>query len=285
MSEQYIIAGGDMRFASLADDMSSSNSVNVIGIDRKYITSDKVLSSLPEKKADRIILPIPVSTDDTTLNAPLSREIIKLESLLPMLDKNAVVFGGRISQNVKQLFSENGMEVIDYLEREELAVLNALATAEGAVQIALAEQPYTLSGQKILILGMGRIAKALIRILSGFGADITIAARKYSDLAWAEVYGCKGVLISDIKNRVLSEAELIYNTVPHIILTAEELRLCKRECLIIDLASKPGGMDFEAAGRLGIRAIWALSLPGKTAPVSSGRIIKRTIENVLMERR
>jgi len=45
----------------------------------------------------------------------------------------------------------------------------------------------------------------------------------------------------------------------------------------------PTGVDFEVAQSLGINVIWALSLPGKVAPVTSGKIIKDTIINILTE--
>ena len=77
--------------------------------------------------------------------------------------------------------------------------------------------------------------------------------------------------------------DLVVNTVPARVLSEKELRDLKPGCLVIDLASKPGGVDFEAATRLGVRAIWALSLPGKVAPVSAGRAIKNTIYNMLSE--
>ena len=51
----------------------------------------------------------------------------------------------------------------------------------------------------------------------------------------------------------------------------------------MDLASKPGGVDMEAASRLGVRVIWALSLPGKVAPVTAGKIIRDTIYHILNE--
>lgn len=289
MSQIYIIAGGDMRFSSLAEQLGEKHTVYAVGFDRNVFSSEKIIvadnvMSIPSR-ADYLILPLPASNDGITLNTPFYRGTISLEELRGAVKDGGIVFGGRITPQTREIFTRSGIEVIDYFSREELSVLNAAATAEGALQIALEEQPCTLSGQKILILGMGRIAKSLIRILGGFGAEITVAARKYSDLAWAEVYGCKGIHISDLRGSdALADAELIFNTIPHMILDKSALKQCCKSCLIIDLASKPGGMDFEAAGRLGLRAIWALSLPGKTAPVSSGKIIGKTIENILNER-
>lgn len=283
-----------MRFAALAEQLAENNSVYALGFDRNIFSSEKTDKALPvltenilsiSERADYLILPLPASNDGVTLNAPFFRGTVTLESLVTAVKEDGIVFGGKLSSAVKETFTSRGIEVIDYLDREEFAIMNAVATAEGAVQIALEEQPVIISGQKTLILGMGRIAKALIRLLSGFGADITAAARKYPDLAWAEVFGCRSVHISELSEcSALKEADIIFNTVPCQIIQREQLEKVKKDCLIIDLASKPGGLDFNAASQLGIRAIWALSLPGKTAPVSSGRIIGRTIANILCER-
>ena len=162
-------------------------------------------------------------------------------------------------------------------------VLNAVPTAEGAVQIAMEELATTIFGQKILITGFGRITKVLVKILVGLGADVTVAARKYSDISWAEIYGCKGIHISQL-NENISEFNAIFNTVPALIFDKNALVSVKKDALIIDLASKPGGVDFETAGVLGINVVWALSLPGKVAPISSGEIIAYTILNILNER-
>lgn len=278
-----------MRFSALAEELAEKHSVCTVGFDKSIFGCDRIIAaeslmSVPYR-ADCLVLPLPVSSDGITLNAPFYSGTVSLTELTSCVRKDGIVLGGRISPAVREMFTSKGIEVADYFEREELAVLNALATAEGALQIALEEQPVIISGSNVLILGMGRIAKSLIRLLQGFGAHITAAARKYSDMAWAEVFGCDTAEISALAgSEALSKADIIFNTVPCPILTENELGCCNKSCLLIDLASKPGGIDMEAAGRLGLRAIWALSLPGKTAPVSSGRMIARTIENILHER-
>jgi len=288
MSEIYIVAGGDMRFPALAEQLSEKYTVYTVGMDKQKISCEKAIfaESLEDIPcpADCLILPLPVSSDGKTLNAPFSEKAVPLSQLADIVKDNGKVMGGMITPEVKEIFSVRGIEVTDYFKREELAVSNALATAEGALQIALEEQPTIISGSSILITGMGRISKALIRILSGFGAEITVCARKYSDLAWAQIYGCKTVMLSKlVESDALKKADIIFNTVPHIILTEPVLKECSRKCLIIDLASKPGGLDIQSAVQLGLRIIWALSLPGKCAPVSSGRMIAQAIENILSE--
>ncbi|MGE5328655.1 MAG: NAD(P)-dependent oxidoreductase, partial [Deltaproteobacteria bacterium] len=165
---------------------------------------------------------------------------------------------------------------------EEMSVLNAIPTAEGAIQLALEEMPITLHDSKALVLGYGRIGKVLSKMLHGIGAKVYVAARKYSDLAWIEANGYTPIRMSDF-SVWLNEFDVIFNTVPHVILDAKELQNIKMNALIVDLASKPGGINFEKAKEIGLKAIWALSLPGKVAPVTAAKYIKDTIYNIISE--
>ena len=287
MNKTFLIAGGDLRFAALADVLANHDRVYAVGFDRTAALPDKVknidsASSMPER-VDCLVLPLPVSADGVTVSTPFSGKSISLESLTHTIKENGIVFGGMISPEVEELFRQKGITVVDYSKREEFAVLNAVATAEGAVQVAMEELATTLSGRKILILGAGRIAKVLIDVLSGFHTRITVAARKCSDLAWAKVYGCDAVHIGKIDDR-LDSFDVIFNTVPAVVLDEGRLKKVNKNCLVIDLASKPGGVDFDTAGMLGVRTIWLLSLPGKVAPVTSGEVIAGTIRNILSER-
>lgn len=145
------------------------------------------------------------------------------------------------------------------------------------------ELPTTIYGLNVLITGFGRITKVMVKALIGLGANVFITARKYSDLAWARIYGCTAIHISEF-DEYLPKIDLLYNTVPAVILDSKKLSMLKDGCLVIDLASKPGGVDFEIAKNLGIKTIWALSIPGKVAPITSGEIIAHTICNILSER-
>ena len=139
-----------------------------------------------------------------------------------------------------------------------------MPTAEGAIQLAMEELPITLHGARVLVIGYG------------------LQARRYADLAWAENCGY-GVEHTGQLEGWLCGYDLVVNTVPVRVLREAELADLKPGCLVIDLASKPGGVDFDAAARLGVKAFWALSLPGKVAPVTAGKSIKTTIYNILTE--
>ncbi|MEG0615263.1 MAG: dipicolinate synthase subunit DpsA [Oscillospiraceae bacterium] len=287
INKVVLVAGGDLRQVYLAQHLADFFTVYAVGFDKNVVASDKILllDGLVsfKKRIDYLILPIPVSNDGVMLNTPFFGSGISIESLVSLVKDGGIVFGGKFSAMAKAIFDSKGIETIDYLKREELAVLNAVPTAEGALQIAMEELPTTIFGQNILITGYGRISKVLAKLLIGFGAKVSIAARKYSDIAWAGIFECDGVHISKIDEKI-NRYDIIFNTVPALLFDEKRLSYLKKSCLLIDLASKPGGVDFDAASSLGVKVIWALSLPGKVAPVTSGEIIGHTIINILEER-
>lgn len=283
----FLIAGGDLRQVYTAKALSQEYNVYALGLSKNHINTDKInlienIDDVPYE-VDHIILPLPVSQDGEYINAPFSSRKIAASELIPHIKNGGIVFGGKFDDASRKIFINSGIETIDYFDREELNVLNAVPTAEGAVQIAMEETASTIYGQNILITGFGRISKVLIKILNGMGANVTVTARKYSDLAWAEIYGCKSVHTSSL-HECIDKFDIIFNTVPAVLFDEYMLNKLRKDTLMIDLASKPGGVDFDIAGKLGLKVIWALSLPVKVAPVSSGEIIAGTVLNILKER-
>ena len=171
----------------------------------------------------------------------------------------------------------------DFLEREDFAVLNAIPTAEGAVETAMDMLPVTLHGACALVIGWGRIGKYLCTLLRGMGAHVTASARNAGDFAWIEACGLDA-LHTERLGGGLGRFDVIFNTVPHLVLTYSRLLELKRGCAVIDLASAPGGVDFEAADKLGISCRQALGLPGKCSPESAARHMKATLYAILGER-
>ena len=279
------VVGGDMRQAKLAELLSDDgHTVHTYALERGPelygVLSEETLEGAA--LADCVVLPLPVEGEGSLLNAPLSAGRHPMAEIFNAFRPGQVLCAGRISQSSATLAAERGLMLRDYFQREELAVANAVPTAEGALQIALEELPVTLHGARVLVIGYGRVGKVTAQRFAALGAKVSVAARKFADLAWAEAMGY-GVEQTGALVGWLCGYDLVVNTVPARVLSEKELRDLKPGCLVIDLASKPGGVDFEAATRLGVRAIWALSLPGKVAPVSAGRAIKNTIYNMLSE--
>ncbi len=232
--------------------------------------------------ADCAILPLPLCVRAGTLNAPLASAPAELAEVFAGLRGVPLVCAGRVDDASRALAHEKGIEVEDYYEREELAVMNAAATAEGAVMLAMQETAGTLCGERVLVTGFGRIGKLLALRLRALGAEVTAAARSAPDRAWAEACGCRAADISALDS--LRGFGVVFNTVPACVFTERVLAAMERDTLLIDLASRPGGVDFEAAQQLGVRVLWALSLPGEAAPEAAGAAIGRAVMNILAER-
>lgn len=133
---------------------------------------------------------------------------------------------------------------------------------------------------KVLIVGLGRIGTALAEILKGFGADVTASVRNAKGAAKARILGIKSVCTSKMD----TDYSLVFNTVPEMIFDNELLEKFSNDTFFIDLASKPGGIDFDSAATLGKKVVWALGIPGKTAPVTSGEFIAETVAGIIEER-
>lgn len=234
------------------------------------------------RSADCVVLPLPVCAEGGTLSAPRSKMVCPIKTVLDALRPGQFICGGRVDDETRALARERGLTIHDYFQREELTVANAVPTAEGAVQIAMEEMGVTLHRSKVLMLGYGRVGQLTAHRLGLLGARVTVAARRYDALAWAEAYGHDTLRLSDLSGH-LGDFELVVNTVPSRVLPREFLEQLKPTCLVIDLASKPGGVDFQGAAELGLKCVWALSLPGKVAPISAGLAIRDTIYNLLRE--
>jgi len=234
------------------------------------------------EKADCVILPLPAAGESGQLNAPLWSGRAEIPEVFRAMRPGQLVVGGRITPPIFQQAAERGLVCRDYFAREELAVLNAVPTAEGAVQLAMENLPITLHSCRALVLGYGRIGRALARTLQGLGAFVTVGARRYEQLALAETDGCTAQKLENLAGW-LCGYDVIFNTIPAMVLDEKLLRDVKPDCLVIDVASKPGGVDLAAAGELGVPVIWALSLPGKVAPVTAARAIRQTVYHMLQE--
>lgn len=288
MSSNYAIIGGDLRIVKLAKMMAEDgNVINTFGLEKaeelnecKNIVFHNSLGSAV-KSADIIIAPIPFSKNGVEINSTFSNKKILIEELLNNI-KHKKLIAGSIKQEIYNIAERNDTKVIDIMKNEDVAILNAISTAEGAIEVAFSNTQNTLHGSNVLILGFGRLGKVLAKKLEGLSAKVTCAVRKNEDFAWIKAYGYKSTNINNLSEN-LYNYDIIINTVPVLILNKMRLQKLKKDCLLIDLASNPGGIDFEEAEKLGIKCVWALALPGKVAPVTTAEIIKNSIYNMSKE--
>lgn len=285
MIKKISIIGGDLRIVKLSEMLLNEGAeVFTYGMENAEEQFEpKKCETLDEatENADVILGPLPFSSDSKTINAPFSKEKIFIEDLINRI-KGKILIAGSIKANVYEIAKKNNVEIIDLMKREELCVLNAISTAEGTIKIAIEETSKTLHGSNILIMGFGRIGKVLAKMLDGLGANVSCEARKNTDLAWIKAYGYEPISLDNLGYK-LEKFDIIINTIPYIVLNEEKLNKVKKDSLIIDLASNPGGVDRNVVKQKNIKFIWALSLPGKIAPVTSAEFIKETLYNIFNE--
>lgn len=281
------VIGGDLRLSNLAEMLAiDTNEVSVFGMenaneimDNKDIIKCNTLEEAVNN-SEIIIGSIPFMKNNEEVYATFSDKNIKLDDLVNRKCKNKTFIAGSISNDAREKLEKSYGKVIDIMKEEELVVLNTIATAEGAVDVAIQNTDTTIHGSRVLILGFGRVAKEVANKFHGLSAKVTCAARKNKDLAWIKAMGYKEVNINDL-GEDLKKYDIIINTVPHMIIDKEEMQYMKKNVLLIDLASSPGGINTEDAQKMNLKFVWALALPGKIAPVTSAEFIKQTIYNIV----
>ena len=281
------LLGGDERQCYLARELAARGFETAVWGLGKEVDIGKAVKCRDARSAidsaSAVVLPLPASLDGISVNcSDPDAERIKLLTLLEYTD--APVFGGRLGESFMLSASARKKIVIDYFESETLQIKNATPTAEGAIYLAMQNMKKTLCGSRVAVVGYGRIGRMLSCLLAKIGASVTVAARNLRQLAEASSFGNNTVRISSSYalgglGPLCEEGDfdVIFNTVPARLFDKEVIEMLPKDILLIDLASVPGGVDFAAAKERGINAIWALSLPGKYAPESAGKIIADTL--------
>lgn len=275
----FAVLGGDERSVHVVNRLlRDGHEVRTYQMERAQAVSQTACPTPEETLAGAgcVVLPVPLSVTPGALNAPFSDGTLPLAELWPRLPAGVPVFAGAVKPAERAQAEEHGIVVTDLLTMEELAVKNAALTAEGAISVLIQETDHCLMGEPILIIGAGRIGKLLGLRLRALGANVTVSARKDSDLAWCRAL-CLGATDTRELELVLPRFSCVVNTVPSPVLSGDRLARLPKGAMILELASKPGGVDLSAASKYGVRVVNAGGLPGKTAPKSAAEAIVDTI--------
>lgn len=183
--------------------------------------------------------------------------------------------------NTKPVFAGNvsACNVFDYTKKELFALENAFLTAEGAVSKAISSSVISLINSNILIIGYGRISKALGKYLSAFSPNITVCARNDEQKLNAKLCGFDIISFDELKTK--NNFDFVFNTVPHPVLNEKELSSFKKNTLVMDLASFPGGVDKLFSKAYELNYIEARGVPAEYSPKSSGEILAKTIISMI----
>lgn len=223
------------------------------------------------ESADVILLPVPTTRDGKTVFCPQSDKIIPLENINRAKNDALILSCGYDFEN---------KNCINYLNLDSFSILNAVPTAEGAIAKAISDTPFCLWRSRVLVIGYGRVAKILAERLSGFKCDLTVSARKATDFACLEALGIKHIYTSKV-GEAAKNFDLIFNTVDVEIFGESDYRNLI-DCRLYDLSTK-GCIDFEKAERFGLNAVKLPGIPGKNSPLTAGKIIAQTANQLIGE--
>lgn len=279
--------GGDARSLVIMEELAASGAVvKAAGVPAGVIPAGVRHFSEPEDclaGVSAVVLPVPGVNDRGYLYSPLAEQPLAFnEELAACFPPGIPVFAGVAGRYLAEIAAASGLRLVELMKMDEVAILNSIPTAEGAVQMAMEMMPVTIHGSCALVLGFGRTGATLARLLGAMGARTIVAARRPEYLARIAEMNLLPVPFADMPD-CLGEADVIFNTVPVPVLTGEVLDKVSPRTPIIDLASAPGGVDFQRAANIGIKAVLAPGLPGKVAPVTAGRILARVITRLLYE--
>ncbi len=274
MEDVFVVVGGDARLAYAAQELER-RSKKVISYGNGLCTCP-CAESLKAAVADctHILCGIPLSRDGgETVYAPHFGKKIYTEDLLSILEPHHTVYAGMAGSFVTSC-AMRGANCIDYNIIESFQLSNAHLSAEAILALIISNLPISISDGRFLVLGYGRIGKALCDMLKAMGGEVSATARKESDFAAMNIKGIDKMHTSQI-NR--GDFDAVVNTIPQKVTDDKFYEMLNSNCLIIDASASPGQIDKAAADLFGIKVMDAFGLPGKFSPKSAGGVIVNTV--------
>lgn len=291
MEQLIAVIGGDARYLELIRQLQALPKVTIVLIGFDKLEQSFIglkqgdLSEIQPADLDVIILPITGTDEFGNVETVFSDQPLQLsEEWFENLKESAIIFTGIANDFLKEQAENNGIELVPLLNRDDVAIYNSIPTAEGAIMMAIEHTDYTIHSSNVIVTGFGRVGHTVANKFSSLGAKVSVAARDLSDLARIAEMNLQAIPLEQLKDH-LDKCDLLINTIPALVIKREAIEKLPAHTVIIDLASKPGGTDFEFAEKRGIKAIQAKSLPGIVAPKTSGKILANVIMQVIEGRR
>ncbi|WP_048602449.1 dipicolinic acid synthetase subunit A [Rubeoparvulum massiliense] len=283
-----LFLGGDARQLEVIKELSQMNAtISLVGFDRlesQFSNAVKrELSMELLEKADAIILPVVGLDEAGEAMSLFSEKTIQMtETHFQACSPHCTFYTGIAKEYLQQMAKRYQLRLVQLLERDDIAIYNSIPTAEGAVMMAIQHTDITIHGSKIAVLGFGRVGQTLAHTLDLLGADVRVGVRSERDYARIQQLGMEPFFLHQLVTQA-HDLDMLMNTIPHLVVDALILAQLPHHTFILDLATKPGGVDFEYAKKRGLNAMLAPSLPGIVAPKTAGKILAKTLVQLLME--
>ena len=277
-NRNIVIIGGDKRQKYLKDFLEEKKcNVSSFGLFDWDDDTSKLKGMIKDNSI--IILPLPASKNNKTINMPYSKKEVTIEKLVDFLGVENKVMGGIIKGSLKENLESNNIPYVDFYD-EDFIEENAKLTAFGLLKILLEHIDFALPQGEYAVLGYGRVAKAVTELLNKLQCNVTIFARNSVARNSAISNGNKAYSL-DYLSEMSNNFDMIINTIPQKIIFEDTLQNIRENSKIIELASAPYGVDFEEARLNFVNVIKASGLPGKYTPKTAGELIAlKVLENL-----
>ncbi|MBS3939252.1 MAG: dipicolinate synthase subunit DpsA [Peptococcaceae bacterium] len=277
------VVGGDLRVLHFIPSLLALGArLYGVGVERLPSILDILHCDLERtvRECHALILPMQGCDETGAVNSNFGHEPTSL--LGDYSAPGLLVLSGVAGQKLRELARLYAWTLVEIGDDDELAYLNAVPTAEGAVRLAQELTQKTIHQSKAMVLGLGRCGTILAHLLKNMGAETYVFARQHSDLARAVALGFIKVPEAEL-SQTFSRMDLVFNTVPALIVGRDLLQAANPKVTIVDIASKPGGIDYVAAAELQRKAVLAPGLPGKCVPESAGQILGAVLPRLIVE--
>ncbi len=285
---QIAVIGGDARQLEVIRRLSELDArVYLVGFDLLSVsipgTVKENMQDLEAGEMDALILPVSGTLANGKIETVFTnKDVVITEAFMKKTKPEAVVYTGISNDYLNQLVIGAGHQLVNLMDRDDVAIYNSIPTAEGVLLLAIQNTDFTIHGSRIAIIGLGRCGLSLARVFAALGAHVKVGARKSSQLARVSEMGLTPFHLEDLEKEI-EDVDICINTVPALVLTTKVIAKMPLHTTIIDIASKPGGTDFRYADKRGIKAILAPGLPGIVAPKTAGKILANVLSQLLME--
>lgn len=261
---RYAVLGGDMRFAHLVSMLNESGREAVGFLQEKADGGSVPLEELG--KYSCIISNWP-------MRWPLSERAVDESEIFEHLSPGSVLLlcGPQFPRERRW-----DLQYVNLWQDEKLLQENAYLTAEGAVASAMRETRLAMAELSCLVVGYGRIGRALTGILLNLGANVTVISSSENKRREVQESGAQAAPMTELTD-VLPGQRIIFSTPPAMFMDQIALRSVDRDAMIIDLASPPYGVDLEAAQAFNLHAWREPGLPGRYCPLSAARAIYNAV--------
>lgn len=278
-----LILGGDKRYYEIIRDFKNKNyNVDMVGYINEFAgTSSINYEDINIKKYDLILFPISGVGNDFIIKGEKN---FKVEAnFLKNVKENCLIFSG-IKTNCLEEMMKYCKKNINFLMNDESVIKeNSIITVEGIISDIITNTDITINKSKVLVIGYGNIGSYLTKVLNDLKALVSVSVILDKDKNSLDKLKINSVYSNDINSmcKVISESDIIINTVPSLVLNEYYINYMKNNCYVLDIASYPHGIDQEALNNKNIKNKIYLGIPSIVAPKTAGKILSKKIDSVV----